>query len=55
MTSKELTYVQVTRAREFTKMYVDQAHAGEDLMQIQQEMARTRSKDLAHDIGRTNT
>jgi ATP-dependent exoDNAse (exonuclease V) alpha subunit len=49
MTSQELTYVQATRAREFTKFYLDRAHAGEEFQQIIQEINRSRIKDLAHD------
>lgn len=52
MTSRELIYVQATRAREFTKFYVDRAHAGEEYQQIQEEMIRSRMKDLAHDQDR---
>jgi ATP-dependent exoDNAse (exonuclease V) alpha subunit len=50
MTSQEITYVQATRARYATKFYIDRAHAGEQLMAIEKEIAKSRLKQLAHDI-----
>ncbi len=51
MTSKELTYVQTTRAREQTKLYVDRAHAGNELEVLEQEVASSRIKQMAHEMG----
>ena len=54
MTSKELAYVQTTRAKKFTKLFVDRANAGKEFEQIQKEIAMSRMKDLAHDIQQIN-
>lgn len=50
MQDRELSYVQMSRAREETRLYVSEADAGEDLSALVSEMSRTRAKDLAHDV-----
>lgn len=53
MTSFELTYVQATRAKETTQIFVDQAHAGEELKDLVKAVERSQAKNLAHDIAIT--
>lgn len=49
MQDREQAYVQMSRAREETRLFVDEATAGEDLVELARAMSRPRQKDLAHD------
>lgn len=50
LTHRELAYVQATRGRQLTKLFVDELNAGEDLSQLANAVTRSRAKQLAHDI-----
>ena len=50
MTDLHLGYVQASRCRESTHLFIDQAHAGPDLSEAIRALSRDRSKDLASDI-----
>ena len=54
MTSRELTYVQATRAREATFLFTDRLSAGDDLQELARPMSRSRAKQMAHEIHREN-
>ena len=47
---RELSYVQTSRARDETRIYVDVLEAGEELSQLARQMSRSHQKDLAHDV-----
>nr|WP_261342648.1 AAA family ATPase [Crateriforma conspicua] len=49
MMSREITYTQLTRARDATRLFVDSSTAGKDLKKLIQSVSRSRRKDLAHD------
>ena len=50
MTSRELAYVQATRARESTWLFADRLTAGDDLADLAKSMSRSKGKQLAHDV-----
>jgi len=50
MADRELAYVQATRGRCSTQVFVDRAHAGEDLEDLASALSRSRAKELAHDV-----
>lgn len=50
MQDAEISYVQLSRARERTRVFVDKQTAGENLAGLTRQMERTRAKDLAHDV-----
>src|SRR5512143_2296382 len=50
MTDRHLGYVQASRSRESTHLFIDQSHAGPDLREAVRALSRDRSKDLASDI-----
>ncbi len=50
MADREMAYVQATRGRESTHLFVDEAHAGVELEDLARALSRSRSKELAHDI-----
>lgn len=50
MQDRHLSYVQLTRACESTRLYVDKFNAGPDLKLLLKQMARERGKLLAHDL-----
>jgi len=50
MQHREITYVQISRARQETRLYTDEAEAGKDLKNLAQRMNISRAKDLAHDV-----
>jgi conjugative relaxase-like TrwC/TraI family protein len=50
MQDREATYVQASRAREETRLYVDRVSAGEEFGDMIRAMERSRAKDLAVDI-----
>lgn len=51
MTSQELSYVQATRGRLSTRIFVDEAHAGERLRELAKAMQTSHAKTMAHDLG----
>lgn len=50
MADREMAYVQATRGRESTQLFVDEAHAGDELEDLARALSRSRSKELAHDV-----
>jgi conjugative relaxase-like TrwC/TraI family protein len=50
MADRELAYVQATRGRCSTQVFVDRAHAGDDLEELASALSRSRTKELAHDV-----
>ena len=49
MTDLHLGYVQASRSRESTHLFIDRSHAGPDLSEAIRALSRDRSKDLASD------
>ncbi len=49
MQDRELSYVQMSRAREDAHIYVSQADAGEDNCELVRQMERSRPQEIAHD------
>ncbi len=49
MMSREFTYTQLTRAKDKTRLFVDEATAGKDLESLVKAVTRSSGKDLAHD------
>lgn len=49
MQDRELSYVQMSRGREDTHIYVSQVDAGEDNCELVRQMGRSRPQELAHD------
>lgn len=50
MSSREMTYTQLTRGKFATRLYTSQAEVGEGNKQLAQSMRKSVGKDLAHDI-----
>ena len=50
LSDREMIYVQATRGKLSTRLFTDEAHAGEDLKALAQSLARSRPKELAHDL-----
>jgi ATP-dependent exoDNAse (exonuclease V) alpha subunit len=50
MTDRELAYVQLSRARGTTRVFVDRAEAGEHLGDLARAMEKSRPQELAHDV-----
>lgn len=50
MTDREMTYVQSSRGKTITKLFVDELNAGENLKSIANAIARSRAKKMAHEI-----
>lgn len=50
MADRELAYVQATRGRNSTRLFVDRAHAGEEFEELAKSLSYSRSKELAHDV-----
>jgi ATP-dependent exoDNAse (exonuclease V) alpha subunit len=50
MQDREASYVQASRARGETRIYMDRATAGEELAEVTRAMERSRAKDLALDL-----
>lgn len=50
MADRELAYVQLSRARGTTRVFVDRAEAGEQLGDLAKAMAKSRQQELAHDV-----
>lgn len=54
MQDRELSYVQVSRAREQTHIYSTRSATGDDIATLTREMERSRQKDMAHTVIRQN-
>lgn len=52
MTDNELAYVQLTRARKSTHLFVDKSHAGDNLQDLIAAVEKSRAKVLAHEKAR---
>jgi ATP-dependent exoDNAse (exonuclease V) alpha subunit len=50
MQDREISYVQLSRSRQSTRVYVDKFEAGTDLVELARKMSQSRAKDLAHDV-----
>lgn len=50
MQDREISYVQVSRARRETRVFVDQRTAGDKLSGLTMVMERSRAKEMAHDM-----
>lgn len=50
MQDRELSYVQLSRAKNQTKIYIDQAEAGENLSGIAKSMQKSRQKGMALNV-----
>jgi len=50
MQDRELSYVQVSRAKLSTRIYTDKIEAGEKLSSLSQQMSKSRQKTLASDL-----
>ena len=46
MQDRELSYVQLSRAKDTTRIYIDKAEAGENLEQISKSMEKSRQKGM---------
>ena len=55
MQDRELSYVQVSRAKGTTQIYTDKIEAGENLTSLSRQMATSRQKDLAIAVARPET
>lgn len=49
MTNQEMAYVQATRGKQVTRLFVDAIHAGEEIKDLANAMTKSGAKDLAHD------
>ncbi len=54
MADRELAYVQLSRSRFSTRVFVDRAEAGEQLGDLVRAMEKSRPQELAHDVGKTS-
>lgn len=50
MQHREISYVQVSRAQEVTRVFTDRFEAAPDLTQLAKQMAQSRAKTLATDV-----
>jgi Ti-type conjugative transfer relaxase TraA len=50
MQDREMSYVQVSRAKGKTQIYTDKLEAGENLTSLANQMSKSRQKDLATDV-----
>jgi conjugative relaxase-like TrwC/TraI family protein len=48
MQDREITYVQASRSRAETRIFIDEVQAGEDLTDIVRQMKKSRQKEMAH-------
>jgi ATP-dependent exoDNAse (exonuclease V) alpha subunit len=48
--SREISYVQASRSRGATQIFVDRAEAGERLTQLVRTMSTSRQKEMAHSL-----
>lgn len=51
LSGKEMAYVQSSRARKTTRLFVDKENAGEGLIELVRSLKRSQAKELAHDLG----
>lgn len=49
MQDREISYVQLSRSRNSTRLYTDEATAGPQAQRLARQMSRSRQKDMAHD------
>jgi len=47
---REMSYVQVSRAKGKTQIYTDKIEAGDNLTSLSRQMSKSRQKDLARDV-----
>jgi ATP-dependent exoDNAse (exonuclease V) alpha subunit len=52
MTNLEMAYVQLTRGKQSTRIFVDRETAGEELEDLIQAITRSQAKNLAHDLAK---
>lgn len=50
MQDREMSYVQVSRAKGKTQIYTDKIEAGDNLTSLSRQMSKSRQKDLASDV-----
>jgi ATP-dependent exoDNAse (exonuclease V) alpha subunit len=50
MQDRELSYVQVSRAKGKTEIYTSEAEAGENLTELSRQMSKSRQKELVTDV-----
>ncbi|MCB0331267.1 MAG: AAA family ATPase [Bdellovibrionales bacterium] len=50
MQDREMSYVQVSRAKGKTRIYTDKVEAGDNLTALSRQMSKSRQKDLATDV-----
>jgi len=50
MQDRELSYVQVSRSRRETRIFIDVEEAGESLTRLARQMSQSRQKEMAHTI-----
>lgn len=50
MQDRELTYVQISRAKVATRLFVTAAEAGEEISDFARQIARSRQKEMAHTV-----
>jgi ATP-dependent exoDNAse (exonuclease V) alpha subunit len=50
MQDRELSYVQVSRSRHETKIYIEKSDAGETLTELSKQMNKSRQKEMAHTL-----
>lgn len=55
MTSREIAYVQATRAKHKTQIFTDELHAGKDLKDLARAVEKSKAKNLARDVGLKNS
>jgi hypothetical protein len=50
MQDREISFVQASRARGVTRFFTDRLEAGAKLETLCKQFAKSRAKDLAHDV-----
>lgn len=50
MTDRELSYVQMSRTRDETRIYIEKSDAGVTLTELSKQMNRSRQKEMAHTL-----
>ena len=50
MQDRELSYVQMSRSREKTKIYIDRAEVGDTIADLSKQMSKSRQKVIAQDV-----
>ena len=55
MQDRELAYVQMSRSRHDTKIYIERADAGDTISELSKQMNRSRQKEMAHTIIKENS